>query len=159
MTEFGPFRPDVDLHTGLTTHWAWLKQPMPQDHLVAYVDIDQTKHINDYHGLPTGDAVVVEMAARIKTHPGPGEKLYRMGGDEFMVVYSLDLSLHLVKARVVALQQLWETPFEVEGKQLQVTAGIVVTILHDLHPEDFRKRVGVLMAQNKTRGKNQLLFA
>ena len=54
------------------------------------VDLDGFKHVNDSYGHGTGDAVLVEIAARLTdvvAAQGPsGGLLVRLGGDEFAVV-------------------------------------------------------------------------
>jgi diguanylate cyclase (GGDEF)-like protein len=50
---------------------------------VLLIDIDRFKDINDSHGHLTGDAVLVEMADTLSDGLRDGDRLYRIGGDEF----------------------------------------------------------------------------
>ncbi len=55
---------------------------------VAMIDADHFKNINDNHGHQTGDAVLVELAARIRRAAREFDVIGRYGGEEFMAVLS-----------------------------------------------------------------------
>ncbi|MGY6519346.1 MAG: GGDEF domain-containing protein [Lysobacteraceae bacterium] len=54
--------------------------------LVAFVDLDGFKGINDTHGHDAGDRFLVEVARRLKSGLREGDVVGRLGGDEFLVV-------------------------------------------------------------------------
>ena len=53
---------------------------------VLWMDIDHFKQINDTHGHAAGDAVLQEVACRVKKRLRTSDTVARMGGDEFMIV-------------------------------------------------------------------------
>lgn len=53
---------------------------------VAIIDIDFFKAINDRHGHPVGDRVLVEVAGALATVAGEERFIARLGGEEFVVV-------------------------------------------------------------------------
>ncbi|WP_448641861.1 GGDEF domain-containing protein [Geodermatophilus sp. URMC 63] len=53
---------------------------------VLFCDLDGFKVVNDVHGHAVGDAVLVEVAARLRALTGPDEVVARFGGDEFVVL-------------------------------------------------------------------------
>ncbi len=73
-----------------------LADPVYASHLVAVIDMDRFKLINDTWGHTIGDLVLVEVAKRLQQisddiclrRPGTVSTLVRLGGDEFL------LSLH-----------------------------------------------------------------
>lgn len=54
--------------------------------LVAYLDLDGFKQVNDTWGHDTGDRVLREVADRLKARCASYERIYRLGGDEFLVL-------------------------------------------------------------------------
>lgn len=53
---------------------------------VLMVDVDRFKHINDTYGHRTGDAVLVELAARLDASKREVDLLARYGGEEFALL-------------------------------------------------------------------------
>jgi diguanylate cyclase len=53
---------------------------------LAMVDIDHFKEVNDRHGHAAGDAVLRRLAERFLGELRPYDRLYRYGGEEFLIV-------------------------------------------------------------------------
>jgi len=103
---------------------------------VMFLDIDDFKGINDRLGHEIGDAVLVELARRLKSAVRVTDTVARLGGDEFV---SLHEDLHnaddatLVAAHLVATV---EKEWTVAGQVVPVTIsiGIAVADLPDVDP-------------------------
>ena len=54
--------------------------------MVAFIDLDGFKAINDTHGHDAGDAFLVEAGRRLSAGLRAGDVLGRLGGDEFIIV-------------------------------------------------------------------------
>jgi diguanylate cyclase (GGDEF)-like protein len=54
---------------------------------VAVVDLDHFKRLNDTAGHEAGDRALVTFARLVSTHVRPGDGVYRIGGEEFAVVF------------------------------------------------------------------------
>jgi diguanylate cyclase (GGDEF)-like protein/PAS domain S-box-containing protein len=55
-------------------------------HLFMFLDIDNFKQVNDFYGHKVGDAILVEIAARLKSCIRAGDLVSRLGGDEFFII-------------------------------------------------------------------------
>ena len=100
------------------------------DHAVlAIVDLDRFKEVNDTLGHGTGDELLTEIAARLEGHIGPGDTVARLGGDEFGLIlrHCADPAAALSTLRTSALNAL-----EVRGLPLAVEASIGYVVA----PED-----------------------
>ncbi|PWS36473.1 hypothetical protein DFH01_15090 [Falsiroseomonas bella] len=51
--------------------------------VIAYLDMDGLKRVNDRHGHAAGDAAIRALAGRLSAMAGAGELAARLGGDEF----------------------------------------------------------------------------
>ncbi len=89
--------------------------------VVAYVDLDGFKAVNDSYDHSTGDAVLAEVGRRIRQHLVPGAIAGRIGGDEFAVVVPPDAPAHDV---LDALRRAIAAPIAFHGAVLSVGASI-----------------------------------
>lgn len=91
---------------------------------VYLIDIDHFKHINDRHGHGTGDAVLIEVARRLRETLREQDLIVRWGGEEFLVVVQ-----SLAAEQVEALAQrmlgvLDHAPVVAGAQRIAVTASI-----------------------------------
>jgi diguanylate cyclase (GGDEF)-like protein len=66
--------------------------------VLAFVDVDGLKEVNDRDGHAAGDAVLIEVAATIRSHLRSYDPIVRYGGDEFVCAFS-DFELDGVRER------------------------------------------------------------
>ena len=55
---------------------------------LAFLDVDNFKHINDYYGHTVGDALLVELSKRLGRDLRDSDMLSRISGDEFLLLLS-----------------------------------------------------------------------
>ena len=60
--------------------------------VVAFLDLDRLKPVNDLYGHTFGDALLRSVARRLQDVIGADDLLGRLGGDEFAVVSSVELA-------------------------------------------------------------------
>lgn len=125
------------------------------------IDIDKFKTINDTHGHPVGDEVLVELAKRLMNSMRPSDMVARMGGEEFVVVMpeSRPEQVGMIAERLRAMIE--EEPFSIKGgaEQLPVTASIGVTITRPEPetPADIFKRADEALYRAKEEGRNRVV--
>ncbi len=94
---------------------------------VHAIDLDHFKAANDRFGHPVGDALLKQVAARLKSVAGPSDLIVRMGGDEFILVQkSVSGSAAEVMARRIF--ESVSSPYRVAGHEIVIGASIGVAI-------------------------------
>jgi len=83
---------------------------MIKDGVLAVIDLNKFKHINDTYGHTIGDKVLIHIAHKLKT---TGGKVIRYGGDEFIVLFDSDEKDAKIKMES-ALSYFQKTHFKVE---------------------------------------------
>jgi len=107
-----------------------------REHLaLLYLDIDDFKQVNDSFGHNTGDRLLRELARRIVHSVRESDTIGRMGGDEFTVLLSNIQGPEDVEAIVEKIHTAINTPFEVDGHTLTVSASIG-TAVYPEHGDD-----------------------
>jgi diguanylate cyclase (GGDEF)-like protein len=97
---------------------AALQQPLS----IAFIDLDDFKHINDRYGHLVGDRVLYQFAQNLQRLLRSTDMVARYGGEEFLVVlsHSNEASAARVLGRI--LEETARVPMaEVDGKPLYVT--------------------------------------
>jgi diguanylate cyclase (GGDEF)-like protein len=57
-----------------------------QSSVLAFIDVDDFKHINDTYGHIVGDQVLIRVSAVLRKNTDRGDELVRWGGDEFILI-------------------------------------------------------------------------
>ncbi len=90
---------------------------------ILYFDINDFKSINDKYGHAAGDIAIRHVSQMLSTTMRESDFLARIGGDEFAVImyYANDEAAKMRGAKIA--EKLHDTPFNFNGKQLNVTAA------------------------------------
>jgi diguanylate cyclase (GGDEF)-like protein len=92
-------------------------------------DIDHFKTVNDNYGHPAGDAVLREMALRIKQYVRKEECFARYGGEEFAIALPESGPENSRKFADKVRRLIADQPFEFEGQKFSVTISVGVAEL------------------------------
>jgi diguanylate cyclase (GGDEF)-like protein/PAS domain S-box-containing protein len=125
---------------------------------VVFLDLDRFKHINDTRGHETGDKLLQEVAARLRTCVRESDVIIRMGGDEFVVVFRNVKNYDEVTTGAGRIIEALNKPMVIDRHQLQTTGSVGVS----LYPRDGADMIELLkhsdtaMYQAKDRGRNNV---
>lgn len=125
---------------------------------VIYLDLDGFKEINDRYGHDAGDRLLVALAQYIQASIRDVDTLARMGGDEFVVVLT---DVDTAQGCCQILQRILDacnTPVEIDGKTLQVSASLGVTFFpgDDSDVDQLMRHADQAMYEAKQAGKNRV---
>jgi diguanylate cyclase (GGDEF)-like protein len=101
---------------------------------VAYcmMDLDNFKQINDMHGHPVGDAVLVMLSERVRGILPRDARLARLGGDEFAFVMPYPAGhADRVDDLVIRLFESLAQPFRLPTITVELTLSIGLAADHD----------------------------
>ena len=96
---------------------------------LAYFDLDRFKLINDLYGHHAGDNVLQQVAERMQGVLNRQDKLARVGGDEFVVVFCRESMAESVSTCNTIAMLIGSSPFEIDSQSfsLDVSGGLVGT--------------------------------
>jgi two-component system, cell cycle response regulator len=107
----------------LTTELAYSRRHKT-DLTLLMMDIDHFKRVNDVHGHPAGDAVLIKVASTIQAVIRTEDILARFGGEEFAIICrNTDLPSSAILAERVR-SQVESTTIEWDDKKIPVTVSI-----------------------------------
>ncbi|WP_424965054.1 diguanylate cyclase domain-containing protein [Dinoroseobacter sp. S375] len=112
----------------------------PQDGFgLMLIDLDYFKSVNDTLGHAAGDLVLLEVAKVLREEVRADDKVFRVGGDEFVLVLrncnDLDLMTRIADRIIARLEQ----PVHYEGKPCRISASIGITISDYYDPVEIDK--------------------
>jgi diguanylate cyclase (GGDEF)-like protein len=92
--------------------------------LLAVVDVENFRRINDFHGHAVGDEVLIAVAQRMMAAVRGEDTVARVGPDEFVVLAEIDDSPAAAIALVGRIEGALSEPIELAGQPRHVPASI-----------------------------------
>jgi diguanylate cyclase (GGDEF)-like protein len=156
----------TDILTGLPNRAFFLEQLEDADSYkrrgsgafsILMLDLDRFKNVNDSLGHAAGDALLRQVALRLKSAIRSADVLARLGGDEFAIIQagcddqragSIDLATRIAK--------LIAEPFLLQGNQVEVgtSIGIAMAPEHGSDQEQLLKKADLALYRSKSAGRN-----
>jgi diguanylate cyclase (GGDEF)-like protein/PAS domain S-box-containing protein len=93
---------------------------------VIFADLDGFKLVNDQYGHQVGDRLLAEVATRLSSALRPGDRIGRLGGDEFLILCPGVTSPETANAIAQRLQDALEQPFRLSEATVHVDASLGV---------------------------------
>ena len=123
---------------------------------VLLIDLDRFKAINDTLGHPSGDALLVAVAERLRSCVAETDIVARLGGDEFAIVQMTgagrDTTLHVAKRLLDTIG----AAYELDGQKVMVGAsiGIAKAPENGTDVDQLMRNADLALYRSKAEGRN-----
>jgi diguanylate cyclase (GGDEF)-like protein/PAS domain S-box-containing protein len=128
---------------------------------VLLLDLDRFKQVNDTLGHLAGDALLTEVAGRLKSLLRETDVLARLGGDEFAIIQAGETNQHEA-ARSLAERtiEMIGRPFHVDGGDITIgtSIGIALAAEHESNSDTLLKMADLALYRAKSAGRNGYCF-
>jgi diguanylate cyclase (GGDEF)-like protein len=120
---------------------------------LLFLDLDDFKTVNDSFGHGSGDRLLVELAARVRSSVRAGDTVARIGGDEFIVL--LDSVTGAQDAAHVAAKVLEsvQAPYRLDRHEVSIATSVGVSVFpgDGTSPEELVRSADSAMYRDKQR--------
>ena len=127
---------------------------------LAFLDLDNFKHINDNFGHEAGDAVLREVAQRLRESMREEDTIARFGGDEFVLLICNVTSRERLADLLERVRRGVMRSVHVDGQEIFPGTSIGVSLFPDDgdNADKVMRAADAAMYHAKTLGKNNLQF-
>lgn len=156
----------IDPLTGLPNRAAWSEhleremqawQAQGGHLLVAMLDLDHFKRINDNYGHLAGDKVLKIVANELRKRLRGRDFIARFGGEEFVLLMPQSNLVSGCQQAEILRAAVEACPFHFKGERVTITLSIGVTALRDGERSDIAlKRADEALYRAKHQGRNRV---
>ncbi len=131
-----------------------------EDLAVLCLDLDRFKAVNDLFGHPAGDALLRQVADRLRQCTRDTDFVVRLGGDEFAVLQcgapQPASSARLARRIIATLAE----PFDLDGQRANIgsSVGIAIAPFDGADPETLLKNADLALYRAKADGRGTLCY-
>jgi diguanylate cyclase (GGDEF)-like protein len=132
--------------------------------IMALIDMDNFKDINDSYGHNTGDVMLRRLTEHLTSDPVFGGHIYRLGGDEFVLLYhdradrfQSEDELKAYYADMLKGAFLSYTMPNIE-KESTISMGVAIFPRHGDSYSEILRKADIALYKAKKNGRNQLVF-
>ncbi len=133
-----------------------LEKSIDERFALLIVDIDNFKGVNDNLGHQFGDAVLVDISAKIKSLFRDSDVVGRLGGDEFVVFLRNITNDDIVSEKANALCEAFRHTYSGKQNQYKISGsvGIAFSPEHGITFDELYHAADMALYQSKQRGKD-----
>jgi diguanylate cyclase len=156
----------IDPLTGLPNRAAWTErldqavaaQSAQGDSLVlAMIDLDHFKSVNDNYGHLAGDKVLKIIATQLRKHLRADDFIARFGGEEFVLLLPATTLAEGAQVLEGLRSAVADSPFHFKGQRVSITASMGATALKIGEKSELAlKRADQALYQAKDNGRNRI---
>jgi diguanylate cyclase (GGDEF)-like protein len=124
---------------------------------VLLIDLDKFKPVNDSLGHPVGDALLRQVARRLKSCTRKDDIVARLGGDEFGILLAPQEEAQ--ESAMILAQRIINTlctPYDIDGETVRIgsSIGIAIAPQHSADGDMLLKYADLAMYKVKSSGRN-----
>ena len=112
---------------------------------ILMIDVDHFKEVNDTYGHLFGDHVLKKLGVLISNELRSGDRLFRYGGEEFLVIMNEITKAEVPKAICRQMAAIRNHAFTYEGQKTRVT----VSMGGSFFPEDAESKMSLIKAADQ----------
>jgi diguanylate cyclase (GGDEF)-like protein len=130
------------------------------DAALLFLDLDRFKVVNDTLGHPIGDALLVEVANRVRQTLNDDCFAARLGGDEFAIYLAVNDDCARAAQVAQAINACISRPFEIEGHHITIgtSIGIALAPRDGRDADELLKNADMALYRAKQDGKGGYRF-
>lgn len=133
------------------------KKGIPYELHLIILDIDDFKVINDTYGHIAGDKILIFIANILKKTLRDGDKIFRYGGEEFVLLLNRIDTIYCNKILQRLLELVSKNKLLYKGNSINVTVSIGVTVfVEGDEPDSLIARADKALYVAKREGKNTI---
>ncbi|TWI03955.1 EAL domain-containing protein [Bradyrhizobium daqingense] len=124
---------------------------------ILMLDLDRFKNVNDSLGHGAGDALLRQVAQRLKSALRAGDVLARLGGDEFAIIQEACEDQRACSTELAGrIAKLVAEPFPLPGHRVEIgtSIGIAIAPDHGRDQEQLLKKADLALYRSKSAGRN-----
>lgn len=127
---------------------------------LLFIDTDNFKLINDTLGHTFGDQVIVAIGSRLKRTVADRYKVFRISGDEFIVLIEGYEVVDQVKTIAGHILESFAESLDIQQNRIHISVSMGISIYPDHGAEivDLLKKADIALYQAKSSGKNKYIF-
>jgi len=131
---------------------------------LALLDVDGFKQVNDRHGHPAGDALLIVIAERLRQHLRVNDSVARLGGDEFALILEDISDTGSLLDRCRTIGAMLAEPYPLQGRNGDFVANVSASIGITYHDDSVGNDEALIQAadralyQAKEGGKNRCVL-
>ncbi|MDB5511162.1 MAG: hypothetical protein JWR08_645 [Enterovirga sp.] len=129
-------------------------------HALLMLDLNGFKQVNDVHGHPAGDELLVVVAQRLLAAVRDGDLVVRLGGDEFAVIAEHLTGPEAATGLALRIIDSISKPATIASVQIEVSTGVGICLFPfaGASAEEVMRRADVALYRAKADRKSSLRF-
>lgn len=127
---------------------------------LMYLDLDGFKDINDHHGHTVGDAVLKEVADRLRSAVPDSALLGRFGGDKFALALCASSDRPAIERQAQRLMEIVSRPIDLEtgSVSMGLSIGVAESITAEQPFGEALRRADLALYEAKHAGRGRLRY-